>query len=166
MLHIIWCVSTRETQWNQRHVCISLQSKVIGKSYSWLEIASKWPQVTLQRSQIKHVMLWARKTWNMTVWIAIGQIGHYGWVSMHYLISPVFQWRGHDIIADLRSPNRKIVDMHFVIVHGLAPHARFQNPYSKTVGPSEGQSWHAALQLTLSGDITWPDLDLKMSPVA
>ena len=59
------------------------------------EIASKWPHVTLQGWydmtlqgwQIKQVMLWSRRAWNMIVWIAIGQIGHYGWIYMHYLIS-------------------------------------------------------------------------------
>ena len=74
--------------------------------------------------------------------------------------SIVFQWRGHDLISDLRSMNKKILDRHFVVVLSLTPHAKFQNSRSKTVGPSEGQSWHAALQLTLSGDLTWPDLTL------
>ena len=35
--------------------------------------------------------------------------------------------RSCDYISDLRSPNKKIVDMHFVIVHGLTPHAKFQS---------------------------------------
>ena len=64
------------------------------------------------------------------------------WMDLYALFdfSIVFQWRGHDLISDLRSPNKKILGMHFAIVHCLTPHANFQNPCSKTVGPTEGQS--------------------------
>ena len=59
------------------------------------------------------------------------------WLNLYALFdfSIVFQWRDHDLISDLRSPNKKILYMHF----GLTPHAKFQNPRSKSVGPSVGQ---------------------------
>ena len=46
--------------------------------------------------------------------------------------SKLFQWRGHDLnlVSDLMTPNKEILDMHFVIAQGLTPHARFQNPRS------------------------------------
>ena len=47
---------------------------------------------------------------------------------------------GVTIISDLRSSDKKILDMHVIAVHGLTPHARFQNRRSKSVGPSEGLS--------------------------
>ena len=64
--------------------------------------------------------------------------------------SIVFDWRGHDIISGLRSPNKKILDMHTCIVRGFIPHTKFQNHRSKIVGPREA----ASLQLILSGDPT------------
>ena len=54
----------------------------------------------------------------MIVWIAIGQMGHYCWIYMHYLIYP--QWRGDDLISDLTSPNKKILDMHFAVVYMIS----------------------------------------------
>ena len=114
--------------------------------------------MTLQRSQIKQVMLWPRRVWNMIAWKAIGKIGHYGRIYMHYLISPVFQSRGHDLLSDLRSPNKKISDIHIVIGHVHISHAKFRIHCSKTVGHSKGQvnmqlfSWHNL--------VTWPDLTL------
>ena len=66
------------------------------------------------------------------------------WSDLYALFdfSEVFQWQGDDFISGLMSLNKKILDTHFVIAHGLKPHAKFlpQNPRSKTVVPSEGQS--------------------------
>ena len=75
------------------------------------------------------------------------------------------QWRGHDLISDLRPVNKKILDIHVVhgltvhgtvqIVHGLTPHAKHQNHRSKTVGPSDGP----ILTCITSIDFIWrPDL--------
>ena len=73
--------------------------------------------------------------------------------------SIVFQWRGHDPIYDLTSPNKKILDMRIAVVHGLAPHAKFRNHRSKTVGPSRGRSRICIISIGL---IWWPDLGLKI----
>ena len=55
------------------------------------------------------------------------------WLDLYALFdfSIVFQWRHNDLISDLRSLSKKITFTHFVIVHGLTPHAKFQNPHSK-----------------------------------
>ena len=42
--------------------------------------------------------------------------------------SVVFQWGGDDLISDLISRNKKILNLYFIIAHGLTPHAKFQNP--------------------------------------
>ena len=69
--------------------------------------------------------------------------------------SIVFQWRGHDLISDLRSPNKKILATHFGKLYWLTPHAKFQNPRSWTVGPREGQSRTYITSIDLTW---WPDL--------
>ena len=40
------------------------------------------------------------------------------WLDLYVLFdfSMVFQWRGHDLISDLRSLSKNILDMHFVIL--------------------------------------------------
>ena len=99
----------------------------------------------------KLVIFWSGRAWDMTFLKFIAQSGHFGRTS--YGFSIVFQWRDHDLISDLRSLNKKILDMHIVLVHGLTPHAMV---------PARAKVWPASLQLTLSGDLTWPDLELNI----
>ena len=94
----------------------------------------------------------------MIILKVIAQLDHYDQTYLHYYdLSIVFQWRGHDVISDLRSLNKKITYLHIVIVHGLTPHAEFQNHHSKTVCPSKGQSLTCITSIDLIWwlDLTW-----------
>ena len=64
----------------------------------------------------------------------------------------VLQCRCHDLISDLRSPNKKIIDMHFVKVHWLTSHARFQSPRS---WPKADQHYFNWPYLVTWSDLTW-----------
>ena len=80
------------------------------------------------------------------------------WLDLFALLyfSMVFQCRGHDLVSDLRSPqNKKTLDMHIVIVHGLTVHIKFQNHQSQTASPSRGPSLTC---ITSIDRIWWPDL--------
>ena len=82
----------------------------------------------------------------------IAQLGHYGGTYFRrYDFSIVSQWRCHDLISGLMSPNKEILDMYPVIVHGLTPDAKFQKYRSKTVVPSKGQN----LTCITSIDLIW-----------
>ena len=54
----------------------------------------------------------------MLILKVVAQSGHYSRTDLGYIF-PVSQWRGDDPISDIRSPNKEILDMQFVIVHGL-----------------------------------------------
>ena len=93
----------------------------------------------------------------MIVWIAIGQTGHYGWIYMHYLIYSVFQWRGHDLISDLRSPNKKILDRYLcILLQPIASHhmQTFKTLAHKLLVLGRGKVCSTLLQLTLASDLT------------
>ena len=90
----------------------------------------------------------------MIILKVIPQSGHCDRTYLHFCDFPVaFQWggTGNDLIPDLRSPNKEILDMHIVIVLRLTQHAKFQNHRSKSAGPSEGQN----LTCITSVDCTW-----------
>ena len=156
--------SRREKRNETKRMSVSLFNRKLLAKKSWLENPSKWPQVTyrVHESNKWYHGLEGLKYDYLESYMANWPL----WWDLYALFdfSIVFQWIGHDFISDLRPPNKEILDMHFVIVHGLTPHAKFQNSRSKTIGPSEGQSWHAALQLPYL--VTWPDLDFKISPEA
>ena len=78
----------------------------------------------------------------MIAWKVIAQNGHFRriYICALFDFSIVFQWRGHDLLSDLRSQNNKIPDMQCVIGHDQIPHAKFRIHCSKTVDAREGQS--------------------------
>ena len=90
-------------------------------------------------------------SWNYN---AIGPL----WPDLFVLLdfSILFHWRGHDVISDLRPPN-KIMDMHAAIAHGLTPHSKFESHHLKTVWSAEGQIRTSVLKLPLLIlEIVWP----------
>ena len=78
----------------------------------------------------------------------------------------MLQWRDHAPVSDIRPPNNTILDLHAAIVHGLTPHQSFKAIAQKLLVLARAKVWPASLQLTLSGDLTWPVLDLKTWPGA
>ena len=75
MLHIIWSVSTRETQWDQPRLCISFQSKVIGKNSKTVDDLCdlgwpfKWPLGVNSPLESSHVRWkpWLWKNWVISI---------------------------------------------------------------------------------------------------
>ena len=84
----------------------------------------------------------------MIILEAITESGHYGRTSLRCYISPKCV---NDLVYDLRSPNKGILDMLVVMVHVLTLLAKFQNQCSRTVGPSGCQS----LTCIASIDLIW-----------
>ena len=78
----------------------------------------------------------------MIILKAIAQCGHYVRIYLCLLDCPIaIQWGGHELIANLRSPNKKMLGMHIVFVLGQKQYvSKFQSHHSKPVGPREGKS--------------------------
>ena len=115
------------------------------------------PGMTLKKSRIKTVDLLAQRRpryAHLKSYIAIGPLWPYLFESLDF--SVVFQWRGHDLISNLRSSNKKIIDMHIFKVHGLTTHAKFRNRRSKAIGHCEGQILTCITSIHLQ--FWWPEL--------
>ena len=83
------------------------------------------------------------------------------WPGLFALLdfSIAFQWKGHGLISDLRSSNKKILDMLIVQVHGLTSHAIFQPIAQKLLVLEWGQN----PACTTSIDHIWrPHMDLEI----
>ena len=63
--------------------------------------------------------------------------------------SLVFQWRGPDLISDLKSLNKKTLVILIVVFDELTSYAKFQNLRSSSVCPRDGKN------LTYSIDLIW-----------
>ena len=106
-------------------------------------------------------MLWPRRVWSMIVCKVKAQKGHFvGFMCIIWFLHSVSMERSWPL-SDLRSPIKKFQDIQFVIGHGQTPHAKFRIHCSKTVGASEGQSWHVSTSVDLVWwpDLTWPRLE-------
>ena len=77
----------------------------------------KWPW---RGHKSKLVIFWPKRDWDMIILKVIAQWGQNRWTYLTLLdFCIVFQWRGHDLISDLRSLHKKILDMHIIIVRRL-----------------------------------------------
>ena len=65
-----------------------------------------------------------------------------------------YPWRGQGLLSDARSPNKKISNIHVVIVYQLRAHANGSKLSLKAIGPGEDQSLTPPLKLTLFSELT------------
>ena len=78
-----------------------------------------WPEMTLKRSRIKTVILSPNGAQDMLISKVTAQSGHYGRsYSVVRFFRSISKERSN-LISGLRPPNKKILDMHFIINHEL-----------------------------------------------